>query len=144
MGRPKKPRVFTLTSVRSRRAVIEGIDHFIAWGNLARTGEVSQAAAHAANQALELFSAGKFTGSIVGVAPWAVFAWANIRSFIQEGHWHLRPCSQCDRWMLVKDSRKRLCRRPDCVRKVKRPQRTAQRKARAALDLGAQKRARTF
>jgi hypothetical protein len=147
MPRPKTLSIFTRAPAHSPEAVDErmaGIDAFLEWANLARTGETSLSAAVQADAALTAFSEGRFHVPFTGLSEWAVLAGRNILNSLRDSHWHLQPCPFCKRWLLAKDQRRRLCRRAECVRAMKRQQRALQRKARRDLDRGAAARARTF
>jgi hypothetical protein len=140
MPKPKRQIIVTVALAHSPAAIDEwktGIDQFLQWASLARTGETKEPAALAADKALTAFSEGRFKGILYGVAAWAVQACANIRYLVRDAHWHLRRCPNCKRWLLAKDQRKTRCRRVECVRALKTPQRQRQRKDRRDLDRGA-------
>lgn len=119
MPRPKRINLHTRAPAHTPAAIAEwqeGIDAFLEWANLARTGETSLEA-RAADAALTAFYEGHFAIMIVGVSEWALLACQHIRSLILESHWHLRRCPWCDRWLLAKAKNLLYCRRPECVRR---------------------------
>jgi hypothetical protein len=111
-----------------------GIEDFLEWANRARTGETAHPSAQAFDRVLTAFHAGRFSGrqvdssatfflstalNIVERVPWFVLACLNIRDHVRDGDWHLQLCPFCDRWLLAKDKRRKLCRRVACMRKAK-------------------------
>jgi hypothetical protein len=147
---PHPKRLTIWTTAPAKNAAIEewktNVEHFIAWANFARKGETSSLAAFQCDQALTAFSEGRFDAPFADLSVVAVTAGMSILSHVRDSHWHLRLCPFCNRWLLAKDQRKKLCRRPECVRAVKTPQRDRQRADRRVLDRGgiARARRRTF
>jgi hypothetical protein len=142
--RPKRPRVLTVGAPHTPDAIDEwqhGIEAFIAHANLARRGASTLPAARQADRALTAFAEGRYRVRFAGLSPWAAVAGQNILTLVSAAHWHLRLCPICDQWLLAKDARLARCRRPACVREIKRRKRAEQRQARKRLDMGATTRA---
>lgn len=98
------------------------IELFIDYANWARTKDVSLPAAFfpaalVADRALGAFSEGVDHVRFDGLAGWAVLAGGLIIKNIRDGHWHLRRCQDCDRWLLAFDARKKNCARDECRHK---------------------------
>jgi hypothetical protein len=145
MPRPKDIPVVTVAPAHSAAAIDEvktGIEAFIEWANRARTGQTSLPAAVQADRLLTVFSQWSFHKhgharvKVSGFALWFGVAGQHILNHVRDGHWHLSRCPCCDRWLLAKDQRRRLCRRVGCVRAMKRQKRAAQRQAQRVLDHG--------
>jgi hypothetical protein len=127
------PNLHTLAPAHTPPAIEEwqtGIEMFLEWASKARTGDPSPEAV-SADQALTAFSDGHFHGALSGVAEWAVLACGNILYLVRDAHWHLQPCSSCNRWFLAKDKRRGgrpFCRRVECVRRKKAEQKQSERR----------------
>jgi hypothetical protein len=149
LPRPKSHRALTVAPAHTATAFTEwksGIDGFLEWANMARTGETPNPAAVQVDATLTEFSQGTFDGRYSDLALWAVAAGKNIRALVRAGHWHLVRCRWCDRWLLAKDHRRTTrpsCRRLACVRAAEKQQKAAERQALRDLDRGGLRRART-
>lgn len=143
--RAKTLSVLTVAPAHSQAAIDElktGVDDFIEWANRARTGATALPAAHHADEILTAISEGRVNIPFNGLAGWATLAADAILHLVQVGHWHLRTCTYCTRWLLPKDQRtdrngRNVCRRLKCVREKKKAQKASERKARKNLDGGA-------
>ena len=137
MPRPKRIQVLTIAPPQSAAAIDEftkGIQIFIEWANRARMGETSLPAAIEADATLTAFSEGRFDAEFKPVfSPSAVLVGCHILHLVRDGHWHPRPCLFCNRWLVPKDQRRRICRRLECVRAAKAQREAARRQALNAL-----------
>ena len=82
MPRPKRPTILTHASANTAAAIDEyrtGIEHFLTWANLARTGETSRPGAFQLDEALRAFSEGRFDEKFIGLSEWAVAAGSRTR-----------------------------------------------------------------
>jgi hypothetical protein len=94
----------------------DGIEDFLQIANLhCQRSPSAPPLAAALDAALTACAEGR-NGVFLNWPKWAAIAYRNIRSLTKDSHWHLRRCRFCTCWLLVKDDRKKMCRRQDCVR----------------------------